>query len=124
MSILGNILGSSDVVSKGMDLIDSFHTSETEAIEAKTRAKTDLLTSYSPFKIAQRYLALIFAFTFVGSYIMVLVLYFMGRDIDAVQDIVETFKINWICLTIIGFYFGGGAFEGILSKTKGKSDVK
>ena len=55
---------------------------------------------------------------------MVLVLYFMGRDIDAVQDIVETFKINWICLTIIGFYFGGGAFEGILSKTKGKSDVK
>ena len=120
MSILGNILGNSDVVSKGMDLIDSFHTSETEAIEAKTKAKTDLLTSYSPFKIAQRYLALIFAFTFVGSYVMVLVLYFMGRDIDAVQDIVETFKINWICLTIIGFYFGGGAFEGIVSKPKGK----
>ena len=85
MSILSKILGSGDVVSKGLDLIDSFHTSETEAIEAKTKAKTDLLTSYAPFKIAQRYLALMFGFTFVGSYLMVLILFFMGRDISAVS---------------------------------------
>ena len=104
MGILGQILGSGDVVSKGLDLIDSFHTSETEAIEAKTKAKTDLLSSYAPFKRAQRYLALLFGFTFVGSYLMILVLFFMGRDIVAVQEIVGTFKIDWICLTIVGFY--------------------
>jgi len=118
MSIFQKILGSGDIVSKGIDLIDSFHTSETEAIEAKTKAKTDLLASYAPFKVAQRYLALIFGFTFVGSYIMVLILFFLGRDIAEVQEIINAFKIDWIMLTIVGFYFGGGAFEGVMGKKK------
>ena len=120
MGILSTILGSSDVLGKGLDLIDSMHTSETEAIEAKTKAKTDLLTSYAPFKVAQRYLALMFGFTFVGSYLMVLMLFFMNRDISAVQEIISAFKIDWITLSIVGFYFGGGAFEGVLSKKRGK----
>lgn len=118
MGIISNILGSGDVISKGLDLIDSMHTSKTEEIEAKTKAKTDLLTAYSPFKVAQRYLALIFGFTFVGSYIMVLILFFLGRDIAEVQEIINAFKIDWIMLTIVGFYFGGGAFEGIMGKKK------
>lgn len=116
MGILSQILGSGDVVSKGLDLIDSFHTSETEAIEAKSKAKTALMASYSPFKVAQRYLALIFGFTFVGSYLMVLALFFMDRDIGAVQEIISAFKIDWIMLTIVGFYFSGGAIEGVLGK--------
>ena len=116
MGILSQILGSGDVVSKGLDLIDSFHTSETEAIEAKTKAKTDLLTSYAPFKVAQRYLALIFGFTFVASYLMILVLFFLDKDVTAVQEIISAFKIDWIMLTIVGFYFGGGAFEGAINK--------
>ncbi|MFQ3255696.1 MAG: hypothetical protein ACI9W7_000154 [Porticoccaceae bacterium] len=120
MGILSTILGSGDVIGKGLDLIDSMHTSETEAIEAKTKAKTDLLTSYAPFKVAQRYLALMFGFTFVGSYLMVLMLFFMNRDISAVQEIISAFKIDWITLSIVGFYFGGGAFEGVLSKKRGK----
>ena len=120
MGILSTILGSGDVIGKGLDLIDSMHTSETESIEAKTKAKTDLLTSYAPFKVAQRYLALMFGFTFVGSYSMVLMLFFMDRDISAVQEIISAFKIDWITLSIVGFYFGGGAFEGVLSKKRGK----
>jgi hypothetical protein len=120
MGILSKILGSGDVISKGLDLIDSMHTSDTEAIEAKTKAKTDLLTSYAPFKVAQRYLALIFGFTFVGSYLMVLVLFFTNSDITAVQEIISAFKIDWIMLTIVGFYFGGGAFEGVLQKKADK----
>ena len=124
MGILSTILGSGDVIGKGLDLIDSMHTSETEAIEAKTKAKTELLTSYAPFKVAQRYIALIFGFTFVGSYLMVLVLFFMERDITAVQELITAFKIvlkiDWIMLTIVGFYFGGGAFEGLASKKKEK----
>tara|TARA_B110000977_G_C10785647_1_gene380400 strand:+ start:236 stop:598 length:363 start_codon:yes stop_codon:yes gene_type:complete len=120
MGILSTILGSGDVITKGLGLIDSLHTSDTELIEAKTKAKTDLLTSYAPFKVAQRYLALIFGFTFVGSYLMVLVLFFMGRDIAAIQEIISAFKIDWIMLTIVGFYFGGGAFEGLANKKNKK----
>jgi len=121
MGILSTILGSGDVISKGLGLIDSMHTSDTEMIEAKTKAKTDLLSAYSPFKIAQRYLALIFCCTFVGSYFMVLALFFMDKDISQVQELITSFKIDWICLTIVGFYFGGGAFEGVINK---KSEAK
>ena len=120
MNILSTLLGSGDVISKGLGLIDSMHTSKTEEIEAKTKAKTDLLSAYAPFKVAQRYLALIFGFTFVSSYLMVLILFFAGRDITQVQEIISGFKIDWIMLTIVGFYFGGGAFEGVLSKKEKK----
>lgn len=113
MSVLSTILGSGDVIGKGLELIDSMHTSDEEMIEARNKAKTDLLTSYAPFKVAQRYIALIFGFTFVGSYLMVLVLFFMGRDITAVQEIISAFKIDWCMLTIVAFYFGGGAFESV-----------
>tara|TARA_R110000796_G_scaffold102104_1_gene210987 strand:- start:234 stop:605 length:372 start_codon:yes stop_codon:yes gene_type:complete len=118
MGIINNILGSGDVIGKGLDLIDSCHTSETEAIEAKTKAKTDLLASYAPFKVAQRYLALIFSLTFVFSYLLVLLLSLKDADITEVQQIITAFKIDWIMLTIVGFYFGGGAFEGVLDKHK------
>ena len=120
MGILSTLLGSNDVLSKGLDLIDGMHTSETEAIEAKTKAKTDLLSSYAPFKVAQRYLALIFGFTFVLSYLMVLSLFFMDREIGPVQELIAAFKIDWIMLTIVGFYFGGGAFEGVMNKREKK----
>jgi hypothetical protein len=120
MGIISQLLGSGDVITKGLDLIDNMHTSETEAIEARTKAKTDLLTSYAPFKVAQRYLALIFGFTFVASYLMVLLLFFMGKEVGPVQELIAAFKIDWIMLTIIGFYFGGGAFEGVISRKKEK----
>tara|TARA_R110002124_G_C8860249_1_gene506960 strand:+ start:809 stop:1177 length:369 start_codon:yes stop_codon:yes gene_type:complete len=120
VGILNTILGSGDVITKGLGLIDSLHTSDTELIEAKTKAKTDLLASYAPFRIAQRYLALIFGFTFVASYLMVLVLFFLGKDIAPVQELIGAFKIDWIMLTIVGFYFGGGAFEGVMNKKNKK----
>ena len=95
------------------------HTSDTEMIEARNKAKTDLLTSYAPFKVAQRYLALIFGFTFVGSYLMVLSLFFSNKDVTEVTALITAFKIDWIMLTIVGFYFGGGAFEGLAAKRAG-----
>ena len=120
MGVLSTILGSGDVISKGLNLIDDMHTSKEEEIVAKTKAKTDLLASYAPFKVAQRYLALIFGLTFVASYVMVLALFFLEKDVAQVQEIFSAFKIDWIMLTIVGFYFGGGAFEGILDKRKEK----
>tara|TARA_B100001057_G_C22159298_1_gene684981 strand:- start:55 stop:417 length:363 start_codon:yes stop_codon:yes gene_type:complete len=120
MGVLSTILGSGDVISKGLGLIDDMHTSKEEEIVAKTKAKTDLLASYAPFKVAQRYLALIFGITFVGSYLMVLALFFLEKDIAPVQELISAFKIDWIMLTIVGFYFGGGAFEGIMARKETK----
>ena len=65
IGILAKILGSGDVIKKGLDLIDDMHTSTEEEIAAKSKAKIDLLAAYAPFKLAQRYLALIFTLVFV-----------------------------------------------------------
>jgi hypothetical protein len=120
-SVLAKIFGSGDVISKGMDLIDNMHTSTEEEIVAKTKAKTDLLGAYAPFKLAQRYLAIMFAVTFLSSFALVLGMTLYGKgDITAVKQVLGDFYIGEIMLTIVLFYFGGGAFEGVTEKLKKK----
>lgn len=117
--VLAKIFGSGDVIKSGLDLIDDMHTSTEEEIVAKTKAKTDLLSSYAPFKLAQRYLALMFAIAFLGTFMLVMGMTLWGQgDIDAVKQVLGDFYIGEIMLTIVAFYFGGGAFEGLLEKRK------
>ena len=119
LSVLGKIFGSGDVISKGIQLIDDMHTSTEEEIVAKTKAKTDLLASYAPFKLAQRYLAIMFAVSFLGTFMLVMGMTLLGKgDIDAVKSVLGDFYIGEIMLTIVAFYFGGGAFEGLMEKRK------
>ena len=121
LGILKTIFGSGDVISKGLDLIDSIHTSTEEEIVAKTKAKTDLLGAYAPFKIAQRYLAVMFAITFLSCFALVLGMSLYGKgDVETVKQILGDFYIGEIMLTIVLFYFGGGAFEGAAEKLKKK----
>ena len=118
-SVISKMLGSGDVISKGLDLIDSMHTSTEEEIKAKADAKTQLLQSYAPFKLAQRYLALMFGLTFLGSYVLVLAMTISGYgDPDAVTKVMEQFSINYAMLIILSFYFAGGAVEGFMEKKK------
>lgn len=119
LGVLGKILGSGDVISQGMKLIDDMHTSDEEAIAAKSKAKIDLMAAYAPFKIAQRYLALMFGATFLGSYMLVLGMTITGRgDPDAVTKVMDQFTINYAMLIILGFYFGGGVVESIQQRPK------
>ena len=84
MGILSTIFGSGDVISKGLDLIDDMHTSDVEMVEAKTKAKTDLMAAYAPFKIAQRYIAVMFGGTYISTYLLVIAMTFMGQDITEI----------------------------------------
>ena len=122
MGILATILGNSGIVKAGMELIDEMHTSTEEEIAAKAKAKTDLLNSYAPFKVAQRYLALIFAFTFVGCFLLVMGLTLSGhiQSLDDVKIVIDDFYIGEIMLLIIGFYFGGGFAEGTINAVRKK----
>jgi hypothetical protein len=118
--VIGKILGSGDVISKGMSLIDDMHTSTEEEIVAKASAKTQLLSAYAPFKIAQRVLAIMFAFVFLSSYILTLTMTIIGKGNPSdVTMVMEQFSLNYAMLIILGFYFGGGAVEGFLDR-KGK----
>ena len=114
MGILSTIFGSGEVIKKGLDLIDDLHTSEPEMVEVKNKAKIDLMSAYAPFKIAQRYIALMFGGTYISTYLLVIGMTFMGQDVTEVKGILQEFQIDWIMLSIVGFYFGGGLADSIL----------
>ena len=112
MGILANILGSGDVIKEGFELIDNMHTSTTEEIEAKADAKAKLIEAYQPYKVAQRYLALMFAFTFLTCFVIVLVMTLAHKgDTEGVLAVINQFWLGEIMFAIIGFYFGGGFKE-------------
>lgn len=129
MGILSNIFGTGEVIKKGLELIDEAWTSDEEKaenevkiIEAKTNAKATLLNAYAPFKLAQRYLALMFSSVFL--FIMmngVLGALYGWVDMNAVQEakrFANEMYLGEIMLSIIGFYFMGGVIESAKRKEK------
>lgn len=121
LGLLGKIFGSEKVIESGIKLIDSFHTSETEQIEAATKSKVALLEAYAPFKLAQRVLAFAFTFVYLSCFAMVLGFTLMEQtaDADKVKQVLEDFQIGYAMLIILAFYFGGGAAEGIINSRRG-----
>lgn len=116
MSWLGHLFGSESVVKKGVDLIDNaFYTDQEKASQ-----KLKLLNSYEPYKLAQRYLAVMFCFVFLISFLVGVVFVCLGRDVDALLDLVSEFYLWAIVLTIISFYFGGGFIESFVKTKKTK----
>ena len=118
--ILGKIFGSGDVIKSGIDLIDSFHTSTEEQIEAKTKAKVEIMQAYAPFKLAQRVIAFSFTATYLTCFAMVLGFTLMDRvtDADKVQRVLEDFQIGWSMIVILSFYYGGAVAEGVMDRKK------
>jgi len=121
-SVLAKIFGSGDVISKGIDLIDSMHTSTEEEVHAKTKAKTEMLNAYAPFKLAQRVIAFAFTFVYLACFSLVLGFTLAERATDAamVKQVLEDFQIGYAMLIILGFYYSGGALEGIINAKKKK----
>ena len=121
--LLGKIFGSEKVISSGIALIDSFHTSTEEEIAAKTKAKVEIMQAYAPFKLAQRVIAFSFTFVYLACFGLVLAYTLTGQvaDADKVKQVLEDFQIGWAMMIILGFYFGAGAAEGILAQRRGNN---
>jgi len=121
-SVIASILGSDKVISKGLELIDDAFESDEERRESKTNATIALMKAYAPFKIAQRYLALIFTVTYVSTYVLVMVYALQDIDTVAITKVVSEFKMDWIMITIVTFYFGSGMVESF-GRTAKKRDA-
>ena len=119
-SVLAKIFGSGDVIKSGIQLIDDMHTSTEEEIQAKTKAKTEMLNAYAPFKLAQRVIAFAFTFVYLSCFSLVLGFTLAERATDAamVKQVLEDFQIGYAMLIILAFYFSGGAMEGIINAKK------
>ena len=109
LGVLASILGNGDVIKKGMDLIDDVHSSDEEMERVKAQAKIDTMAAYAPFKVAQRYLALMFTATLMGE-----------TNIPDIKQVIDDFYLGEAMLTILAFYFGGGMLEGVVGKVKAK----
>ena len=121
LGVLASILGNGEVIKKGMDLIDDVHSSDEEMERVKAQAKIDTMKAYAPFKVAQRYLALMFTGTFLISFFIVLVMTLMGQaNITEIKQVIDDFYVGEAMLTILAFYFGGGMLEGVVGKVKEK----
>ena len=120
LGIIAKILGSGDVVKQGLSLIDDIHTSTEEEVAVKSKAKTDLLAAYAPFKLAQRYIALMFTamFLFIMANGVVGALYGVidMANVEAAKDFASSMWLGEIMLGIVGFYFGGGLAESVRKK--------
>jgi len=125
--ILSTILGTGDVVSKGMKLIDDMHYSDAEEaadrlkmVEAKTKAKTELMSAYAPFKLAQRYIALSFTFVFIfilmNGVLGALYGWVPMENVDKARTFADDMWLGQIMLTIIAWYFGGGVLDSVKAK--------
>jgi len=119
-AVLAKIFGSGDVIKQGMSLIDDMHTSSEEEIAAKSKATTDLLAAYQPFKLAQRYIAQMFTamFLFIMANGVVGALYGVidMANVEAAKDFASSMWLGEIMLGIVGFYFGGGLASSIKEK--------
>lgn len=118
--LLMKMFGSGEVIKQGLDLIDNMHTSTEEEVAVKSKAKTDLLAAYAPFKLAQRYLALMFTamFLFIMANGVVGALYGVieMENVEAAKQFASEMWLGEIMLSIVAFYFGGGLAESVKRK--------
>ena len=120
-------LFTSDTVDKAVDgVIDGvdkiFYTDEEKA-EARQKAfnsKLEALKLFEPFKLAQRYIAIIHTINFVIAFwVGVLILNFGTMEMfNSYINFCVDFSIGWIMLAIIAWYFTGGVIE---SNNRGKT---
>ncbi|HDM8061666.1 hypothetical protein [Vibrio harveyi] len=141
MGIFDALLGSEKVVSKIADGVydgidAAVYTDEEKAkneLEKKS-LKVRLLEAYQPFKLAQRFLALIFGIPFVLLWIIIAMcwlvsIFAIGPGLEY-KFIYEQLKLvgemnnetlGTPCAVILGFYFFGGASEGLVRAAREKT---
>jgi hypothetical protein len=104
--------------------IDGQQFTEQEKSEASFKAleyKLKWLNATQGMNLARRYISMMFCVTFLLSFIVCLLSVVFGHWLEiktsdlimAIIALCDAFKIGWITMTIIVFYFGKGIAENI-----------
>lgn len=116
MGIFGKLFGSAKVIDAGIKGIDAaFYTEEEKdaALERRMGLKTMMLKAYEPFKVAQRFLAVIYGVPYISAWLATFVASFF-MDISAQINLLTESLVAEANLIILAFYFLGGAGESIM----------
>ncbi len=128
MNIIGKLLGSEKVIGSAISGIDKAIFSP----EEKADYMLKFLGAYEPFKVAQRLIALIVLIPFMFIFVVSAGFMMYGGIVESevITDTAITvmqFNIDtleWIVLTIVGFYFAGGTINSYRSHIKTKKKQK
>ena len=121
MGILSTLFGSKSVIKAGIDGIDAMVFTD----EEKSTAKGAFLKLYEPYKIAQRYIAMTFCPAYIGCWVLTFLIevidIFISKDLDTsvLYELLQG-DVAMMVILILGFYFGGGAAEGIVTQLNSK----
>ena len=121
MGLWKQLFGDEKIIDAGINGIDAMVFTDQE----KSSAKMAFLKLYEPFKIAQRYIAMTFCpayiFCWVLTFIIEVIDVFMVKDLDTdtLYNLLQG-DVAWMVILILGFYFGGGAVEGVVTRLKNK----
>lgn len=122
MGLWSKLFGSETIIEAGINGIDAMVFTDQE----QSTAKMAFLKLYEPFKIAQRYIAMTFCpayiFCWVLTFIIEVIDIFIVKDLntDTLYKLLQG-DVALMVVLILGFYFGGGAAEGIVNRFKGNS---
>ncbi len=115
----------SDTIDKSVDAIintgDAIWYTDEEKAQAHQLAvdtKLKMLPLYEPFKLAQRYIAFAFTFNFIIAFWVAVGIWWFGTKENLIDfiNLIGSFQLGWIMLTIIAWYFGGGFIESYKKK--------
>lgn len=115
MGIFSRMFGTEKAVDAGISALDKvFYTTEEKADHSlrMMEAKSAFLKSYVPFKLAQRFLAMIYSIPYALAWLATWAASFF-MDVTVQKELLSDSDIAMANLIILGFYFGGGAAESI-----------
>ena len=112
--IFKKLFGSEKVIDSGINAIDAMVFTD----EEKSNAKMAFLKLYEPYKVAQRYIALILTIPYsIGWTIAFMASFYTDVSVQLAMLKGDMF---YIVITILSFYFTSGAGEGIIRAFKKK----
>lgn len=118
MGITSWILGSDKVKEKLVDGVYDGLDAMVYTEEEKKENHKAFLTLYEPFKVAQRYLSLVFSVPFALLHTLIFSVRVAFWDNPILQTSMKVIQgdinesLGLLVLTIVGFYFCGGVVEG------------
>ncbi|WP_373081975.1 hypothetical protein [Zhongshania sp.] len=114
MGLLAKLFGSDKVIEGGINAADKLFLTAEERMDYKAK----FLSLYEPFKLAQRYLALIVSIPYVLAWLITFLVSFSAdKNVELQLELLDG-KIGTAFIVIVGFYFAGGMAESIFKGKK------
>ena len=123
MSFWASLFGGSDLVEKAANGLDKLNFSDQE----KARHYLEVLKNIEPFKLAQRWLAVLVVVPYVLTWLACAVIFVAAAFADEparltqISDMLASRNndnLGFPVALVLGFYFAGGALEGVVAKWK------